>query len=100
MGAKGGYVYIVSNVTRSTLYIGITSNLAERSYQHKFEEGSEFTKKYHCSDLIYYEFFESIEEAIEREKVLKKWNRQWKIDLIREQNPLFKDLYDEVAEMK
>ncbi|MBK6267304.1 GIY-YIG nuclease family protein [Marivirga sp. S37H4] len=100
MRAKGGYVYIVSNINRSTIYIGVTSNLAERSYQHKHGEGCDFTKKYNCTDTLYYEFFESIEEAIQREKMLKKWNRTWKIRLIREMNPLLKDLYDEVVEMK
>jgi len=79
MIAKGGYIYIMSNIMRSVLYIGVTANLAERSYQHKFENGSKFTKKYKCTDLIYYESFDSIEEAIIREKALKKWNRAWKI---------------------
>ena len=77
--AKGGYTYIMSNITRSVLYIGVTANLADRSYQHKYEEGSNFTKKYNCTDLIYYEFFDNIEDAIAREKLLKKWNRAWKI---------------------
>lgn len=100
MQPKGGYIYIQSNFTRSTLYIGVTANLSERSYQHKIGEGSNFTTKFKCTDLIYYEFYESIEEAILREKQLKKWNREWKINLIKEKNPELKDLFDEVAEMK
>ncbi|WKK82147.1 GIY-YIG nuclease family protein [Marivirga arenosa] len=100
MTAKGGYVYIVSNYNRTVLYTGVTANLARRSYQHKFGEGSEFTKKYKCTDLIFFQFFESIEEAIIREKQIKKWKRDWKIKLIKEQNPSFKDLYDEVADFK
>ncbi|GAB3332034.1 GIY-YIG nuclease family protein [Marivirga atlantica] len=100
MRAKGGYVYIVSNVIRSVLYIGVTSNLSARSSEHKHGEGSQFTKKYKCTDLIYYEVFESIEEAIAREKVLKKWNRKWKLELIRKMNPNLKDLYDEVEDFK
>lgn len=100
MKPKGGYIYIQSNFTRSTLYIGVTANLSERSYQHKTGEGSNFTTKFKCTDLIYYEFYESIEEAILREKQLKIWNREWKINLIKETNPELKDLFDEVAEMK
>ncbi|WP_296620428.1 GIY-YIG nuclease family protein [Marivirga sp.] len=63
-------------------------------------EGSNFTTKFKCTDLIYYEFYESIEEAIIREKQLKKWKREWKINLIKKKNPELKDLFDEVAEMK
>jgi len=63
---KGGYIYIVSNKNRTTLYIGVTSDLSSRSWEHKNNQGSSFTKKYNCTDLIYYEIFESIETAIER----------------------------------
>jgi putative endonuclease len=99
MKAKGGYLYIESNFTRSTLYTGVTANLSVRSHQHKTGEGSKFASKYKCVDLVYYEFFESIEEAILREKQIKKWKREWKIRLIKEMNPNFMDLYDEVADM-
>ncbi|MFK7899468.1 MAG: GIY-YIG nuclease family protein [Cyclobacteriaceae bacterium] len=72
MFGKGGYVYIVSNKRRTVLYIGVTSNLYNRIYEHKNQEGAKFTSKYNCTDIVYYEFFDSIEEAIDREKVLKK----------------------------
>jgi putative endonuclease len=99
MKAKGGYLYIQSNISCSTLYTGVTATLSDRSHQHKIGEGSKFTSKYKCADLVYYEFYESIEEAINREKQIKKWKREWKIRLIKEMNPTFKDLYDEVADM-
>ena len=100
MIGKGGYIYIVSNPRRSVFYIGVTSDLFSRAYQHKNREGSTFTKKFNCADLIYYEFFESIEEAIYREKQLKKWKRVWKEELIMKLNPTMKDLFNEVEEMQ
>lgn len=97
--AKGGYVYIVSNKIRTTLYIGVTSNLSARSWEHKNGSGSIFTSKYNCTDLIYYEFYETIEEAIEREKRLKKWKRDWKETLINGFNPGMLDLYEQVVDL-
>jgi len=99
MKAKGGYVYIVSNKKRSALYVGVTSELDSRIYQHRNGFGSEFTKKYKCTDLVYYCFFDDIEGAIEREKKIKKWNRAWKDKLIRDFNPGLKDLSDQVDGM-
>jgi putative endonuclease len=96
--AKGGYVYIVSNKTRSVLYIGVTANLYVRAYQHKHNEGSTFTKKYKCFDLIYFEFHERIESAILREKQIKKWNREWKENLIKSFNTDKRDLFNEVED--
>jgi len=89
----------MSNSTRSVYYIGVTSSLYTRAYQHKTGEGSTFTKKYNCTDLIYYESFTSIEEAIAREKQLKKWKREWKEELVRKLNPTLKDLFDEVEDL-
>ncbi len=100
MKANGGYIYIVSNKTRSTVYTGVTSNLYARIYQHKYENGSYFTNKYNCTDLIYYQFFSDIETAIRREKKVKKWNRAWKDKLIRDFNPTLRDLFDEVKDMQ
>jgi putative endonuclease len=100
MKPEGGYIYIQSNFTRSTLYVGVTANLSERSFKHKIGEGSTFTTKYKCTDLIYYEFYETIEEAIIREKQLKKWKREWKIELIKEMNPTLTNLYDDVADLR
>jgi len=97
---KGGYVYMVSNKTRSVLYVGVTSNLYSRAYEHKHGEGSSFTKKYKCTDLVYYEFHPTIEEAITREKQIKKWKRKWKDELIKKANPESSDLFDEVTEMQ
>ena len=93
-------MYIVSNKNRTVLYIGVTSDLSSRSDEHKKGLGSSFTKKYNCTDLVFYEFFESIEAAIEREKQLKKWKRAWKDELIKGFNPALKDLYDEVENMR
>ena len=84
----------MSNWRRTVLYIGVTSNLAVRSHEHKVGEGSDFTKKYNCTDLIYFECFDCIEEAIAREKQLKKWRVDWKWDLICKKNPDLRDLYE------
>jgi putative endonuclease len=97
---KGGYIYIVTNKNRTVIYIGVTSDLSTRSDQYKKGLGSSFAKKYNCTDLVYYEFFERIEGAIEREKQLKNWKRVWKDELIKGFNPQLKDLYDDVADMK
>ena len=76
-----------------TLYIGVTSNLIKRIYEHKHNEVDGFTKKYAVHDLVYFELFENINEAILREKQLKKWNRNWKIMLINKNSPNWNDLY-------
>lgn len=95
---KGGYVYIMSNKYRTVLYIGVTSDLQTRIHEHKEVFGSSFTSKFRCTDLVYYEVFDYIEEAIAREKQLKKWKREWKDELIKKLNPELKNLYDEVME--
>ena len=100
MGAKGGYVYILSNDIRMVLYIGVTSNLYSRIYDHRIGQGSAFTKKYNCTDLVYYQFYPTIEEAIKREKQLKKWKREWKNNLITSFNPGLRDLFPEISEMQ
>ena len=87
------YVYIITNTTRKVLYIGVTSNLSQRLEQHRLNEDKEsFTNKYNVHDLIYYEEFDSIEEAIKREKQLKGWNRKKKYNLIKNFNPRLKKL--------
>jgi putative endonuclease len=98
--ANGGYIYIVSNKARTVLYIGVTSNLYSRAYEHKMGIGCSFTSKYKCVDLLYFEFLPTIEEAIAREKRLKKWKRFWKDELIKSANPTLRDLFDEVSEMQ
>ncbi len=97
---QGGYVYIMSNKTRSVLYIGVTSDLHTRVYQHRNNQGLKFTKKYRCRYLIYYEVFDDIEAALTREKQLKKWKRQWKLDLIKKSNPGVRDLSKEADELE
>ena len=93
---KGGYVYIMSNKNRTTFYIGITSDLKLRITDHKNGVGSEFTTKYKLDNLLYYEDFPDIYQAIDREKQLKNWHRQWKINLIQSMNPEMNDLYWEI----
>ncbi len=95
---KGGCIYILTNKHRTVLYTGVTSNLYNRIHQHKnhYYKNS-FTDKYNVEFLVYYEGFDRIEEAIAREKEVKKWNRQKKIDLISLFNPEWNDLWDEVS---
>ncbi len=92
----GGYVYIMSNQNRTTFYIGVTSDLKTRIANHKNGKGSNFTSKYKLIDLMYYEDFPDIYQAIDREKQLKNWHREWKINLIKSINPDMKDLYWEI----
>ena len=92
---KTGYTYIMSNKNRTTFYIGVTANLQERVAGHKEGIGSKFTSRYKCFYLVYFEQFLHIEEAIKREKQLKNWHRQWKIDLIHSLNPEMKDLSED-----
>jgi len=87
------YVYILANKKHGTLYIGVTNNLIKRIYEHQQGLVEGFTKKYNIKHLVYYEIANDINNAIEREKKLKKWNRAWKIELIEKDNPSWKDLY-------
>lgn len=89
-------VYIMTNKKKGTLYIGVTSNLIKRIYEHKqgFVDG--FTKRYDLKTLAYYELHSKMEQAILREKQMKKWLRNWKIKLIEQQNPEWRDLYVEI----
>ena len=91
-----GYVYILTNYEDTTLYIGVTSDLPKRIYEHKNKLLKGFSSKYNLKKLVYYEIFDSIEDAIQREKKLKNWHREWKINLIKGMNPEFKDLSDEI----
>ncbi len=90
-----GYVYIMSN-DRPTLYVGVTSNLIKRVYEHKSHAVAGFTAKYNLCKLVYYEVHDTIKEAIIREKQIKDMNRSDKLDMIRKMNPEFKDLYDQI----
>ena len=85
-------VYIITNHNETTFYIGVTSNLEKRIYEHKNKYYKGFSQKYNLNKLVYYELTESIEAAIAREKQLKNWHKEWKINLIKEFNPDFIDL--------
>jgi putative endonuclease len=86
------YVYILTNRKDGTLYIGVTNNLIRRMFEHKNKLSVGFTKKYNIDILVYYEHTSNIESAIGREKAMKKWNREWKVNLIEESNPNWNDL--------
>lgn len=89
-------VYILASGYNGTLYIGVTSNLIQRLWQHKNDLVEGFTEKYRVHSLVYFELHGDMPTAIQREKQLKKWNRQWKIDLIEKTNPTWKDLWEEI----
>jgi putative endonuclease len=94
---KQFYVYILANARNGTLYTGMTSNLAQRIWQHRQSVAEEFTTKYGVKKLVYYEVHDNPESAITREKQIKKWRRVWKLDLIESRNPDWKDLYELIA---
>jgi putative endonuclease len=97
MRFKNFYVYILASKIGGTLYIGVTSNLIQRVAQHRMKLVKSFTGKYDVSLLVYFEQFDDAENAIKREKQLKKWNRAWKVRLIEENNPNWDDLYPGIA---
>ena len=90
---RGGFVYIMTNKRYGVLYIGVTSDLIARIAQHRDGKGGNFTSKYRCTRLVYFEEYPSIEEAIAREKAMKAWKRQWKIEAIEGMNPGWNDLF-------
>jgi putative endonuclease len=89
-------VYILTNKKEGVLYVGVTSNLVQRIWQHKSNQVEGFTQKYNAHALVYYELYEDMEQAITREKQLKKWNRDWKIRLIEKDNSNWNDLWVEI----
>jgi len=94
---KQYYVYILASKRNGTLYVGVTNNLFSRYFQHKLKENkNSFTEKYQISRLVYYEIYSDIREAIEREKQLKNWKREWKIKLIEKENPAWRDLFNDL----
>ena len=93
MTEKKFYVYILAKERNSTFYVGVTSDLKKRISEHKNEVAEGFTKKYNIKQLVYYEVHENAEGAFIRETRLKKWNRPWKMRIIEEMNPEWKDLY-------
>ena len=91
-------VYMMASSRRGTLYIGITSNLPKRVWEHREAVVDGFTKQYGVKTLVWYEIHEEPMAAITREKQLKKWNRAWKLELIEEKNPEWKDLFSEICD--
>ena len=94
--SKNGYIYIITNKNNTTLYIGVTSNLIKRIWEHKNHVVDGFSDKYNLSKLVYYEIIEDIEKAIQREKYLKGKIREYKNKLIESVNPEWKDLYEDI----
>ena len=94
MSTKQPCVYILASQRNGTLYTGVTSDLIKRVWEHKNSCVEGFTQKYGVHQLVYFEFHEDMVSAITREKQIKKWNRSWKLRLIEEQNPSWKDLYE------
>ena len=93
---RGGWVYIMADRYRGTLYIGVTSELAARVWAHREGRGSGFCARYGLKRLVYAEQAPTIAEAIAREKAMKKWNRAWKIELIEQANPDWDDLFETI----
>lgn len=91
------YVYILASFHNKVLYIGLTSDLAKRVWEHKNKIIQGFTHKYNVDRLVYYEVFNDSENAIKRERSMKEWQRSWKIELIEEKNPEWKDLFEEIC---
>jgi putative endonuclease len=94
---KGGHVYVMTNKRDGTLYVGVTANVGRRAFEHRERLVDGFTKQYGLKRLVYYEFHEDIRTAIQREKTVKHWPRQWKLALIQETNPEWADLCESLS---
>ena len=94
---KNYYVYLLASGRYGTLYTGVTSDLIKRVWQHREALAEGFIKKYDVKNLVWYEIHTDIRAAITREKHIKKWNRAWKIELIQEKNPQWRDLYEDIV---
>ena len=95
-GVKQPVVYILASRPHGTLYVGVTSDLSRRMESHRWGSVPGFTEKYHVKTLVYFELHEDMREAIQREKRIKKWNREWKINLIERSNPTWGDLSEQI----
>lgn len=91
---RKGYVYLLASKPYGTLYIGVTNNLADRIFAHRIGKGSEFTRKYNVTRLVWWEEHQLVAAAIQSETNMKKWKRDWKIDLVNASNPDWLDLYE------
>ena len=94
---KESYVYILASARNGTLYVGSTTNLVKRIWEHKNKVILGFTAKYNAHQLVYYEAHQDIMEAARRERRLKNWCRKWKLNIIEQFNPTWRDLYDEIS---
>ena len=90
------FVYMLTNKNNNVFYTGVTSNLVKRVFEHKTKAVDGFSKRYNLTKLVYYEVSDNIENAIKKEKQIKNWHREWKINKIKETNPEFKDLYNDI----
>ncbi len=93
----GGFVYFMTNRPNGILYVGVTDNLPRRAFEHREGLVKGFTKSYRLKCLVYYEPFDDIRDAIQREKTIKHWPRAWKVRLIHGMNPQWQDLYDNLV---
>jgi putative endonuclease len=93
-GFMAAYVYFMTNRRNGILYVGVTTDLPKRTYQHREGLIPGFTKRYELKILVYYEVFDDVRDAIQREKAIKHWSRAWKVRLIHQSNPNWDDLYD------
>ena len=91
------FVYMLASKRNGILYIGVTNNLLKRVHKHKNDVTEGFTRKYNVHSLVYYEVFNRIQDAITREKQIKKWKRQWKMELIEKSNPNWEDLFESLS---
>ena len=94
---KSSHVYLLANRPYGTLYVGVTSDLVKRIWQHREGFVGGFTKEFKVTRLVWYETHGDILEAIRREKLIKRWRRDWKVNLVQSMNPRWRDLYDEIA---
>ncbi len=93
---KPGWVYLMANHRRGRTYVGVTSNLPQRAYQHRNGMVDGYTKAHGCKMLVWFERFENVQDARAHELRMKKWNRAWKLRIIEERNPDWRDLFDEI----
>ena len=94
---RAGYVYLMASRRNGTLYLGVTSDLPQRVYQHRNGQADGFSRRYGCRSLVWYAAFDDIQDARARELQMKKWKRDWKLQAIEEMNPGWRDLFEEIA---
>ena len=97
MGKNGAWIYIMADRYRGTMYVGVTTDLPSRIFQHRTGDGSDFCRRYRLDRLVWAEQVPSIVDAIAHEKRVKRWRREWKFDLIERGNPEWRDLFDTLA---